>query len=204
MEVDYLLDTNNFVHDEGLDRPSPTDENEEKLRRLIDDAELSAEQQQQLRRVSAHYAVRTAPVPEENVALRNRCLNEAIIQSDLSAYDTQAIENRGVAFDVVKNGSTAIYVNDTMLTQAQLGDAYRFIPLPDQTDLEAVRIAFEQRTKELEMAVESVYSPEEVAPHPAQAQPAIEARRTVGDELKPITAQVAKFTDKILELVGVR
>lgn len=203
MEVDYLRDTNDFVHDEGLDRPSPTNENEEKLRRLIDAAELSAEQQQQLRRVSAHYAVRTAPVPEENLALRDRCLKEAIIQSDLSAYNTQAIENRGVAFAVAENGSVAIYVNDTMLTQAQLEDAYRFIPLPDQTDLEAVRIAFEQRAEALKAAVDAVYSPDD-APHPAEAQPAIETRRTVGDELKPITAQAVKITDKILQLVGVR
>jgi len=200
MEADYLLDTNDFVHDEGLDRPSPVNENEEKLRRLIDDAELSAEQQQRLRRVSAHYAVRTAPVPEENVALRDRCLKEAIIQSDLSAYDTQAIENRGVAFDMAENGSVIVYVNDTILTQAQLEDAYRFIPLPDQTDLEAVRIAFEQQAEALEAAVDAVYSPGDV-PHPAETQPAIEARRTVEDERRPITGQVAKF---ILELVGVR
>jgi hypothetical protein len=201
-ETDYQPYTTDFVHDEGLDRPSAVVEREKQLRNLIDNAELSSVQQQQLRQISAHYAVRVAPVPEENLRFRDRCLQEAIIQSDLPVYDGQAVENRGVSFDLAENSMVAVYVNDTKLTQAQLEDVYRLIPMPDHVDLEAVRIAFEQSKKVIEVA-ETPTLPEEGI-HPALAQPAIEAPRTVKEELKPITAQAAKVTDKILQLVGVR
>lgn len=203
METNYLSTINDFVHDEGLDRPTLMNENEEKLRRLIDDAELTLEQQQQLRQVSAHYAVRTAPVPEENVGMRDRCLKEAIIQSDLSLYDAQAVENRGVSFGIAEDRKVAVYLNDSPLTQAQLEDAYQFIPPSDQTDLEAVRIAFEQQTEALEVAYSAPSYEADL--QLARMQPAIEAPRTISHELKPITAQAVKITKSIIkQLVGVR
>jgi hypothetical protein len=206
METNYSPDVNNFVHDEGLDRPSPKDESNEKLRRLINDAELSAEQQQQLRQVSAHYAVRTAPVPEENVRMRDRCLKEAIIQSDLLPYDAQAAENRGISFGIVEDSKAVVYLNGSLLTPAQLEGAYQFISLPDQTDLEAVRIAFEEKQAEVLEAAYAAPSYENDR-HLVEMQPAIEAPHTISDELKPITGQiakVAKMTKRIFEIVGAR
>jgi hypothetical protein len=207
MEDNNPSNTNEFVHDEGLDRLSLEDESKKKLRRFIDDAELTIEQQEQLRQVSAHYAVRTAPVPEENIGMRDRCLKEAIIQSDLPAYDAQAIENRGVSFGIAEGSKAVVYVNDSPLTQAQLEGAYQFISTPDETDLEAVRIAFEKKQTEALEAAYSAPSYEDVR-RPIEMQPAIDTPHTLGAELKPITAQITaqavKITKKIFEIVGAR
>lgn len=203
MEANDSPYDHDFVHDEGLDCPSPLDEKKEELRRLVADAALSSEQQQQLRQVSARYAVLIAPVPEENTTLRERCLAEAIIQSDLSHYDVQAVENSGVAFDAVE-GKLVVYVNDSPLAQSQLEGIYQFISPSDQIDLEEVRIAFEARQAE---ALEAAYSAPayEGDRRLAKMQPAIEAPPTIGSEFMPLTAQVKKMTRMILDqLVGTR
>lgn len=176
---------------------------------LLDEAMLSEDDKQLLRKVSADFLVASAVRDEDDIAARRTILQYA--SSDLQ--DFYGENGAGLRRHVSQEGDVTILIDGRELEEVELSIMYRLIE-PSTQVLDAA-VAYAAPIEIVKDDIEELEGTPAAEPDEAEEwadldifeydhEPPIEEAHTFRDELRPITGKLIKIGSKVARLSGVR
>lgn len=189
---DYYIGLNNEEIALGEIRPDVVE--------ILRDSDLSDDDKQRLRKVSADYVVQTRIIPDEEIELRKLILEN--ISSDIP--DMNEAGMFGLRRLLSRDHGAVLLVDGQPLTIAQLEVVYTAIE-PSKNVLDLA----EDQSRPTVFAAEATLEEEQedeqdLDTYEYVMRPAIEDASTLLAELRPFTAKLTEFGGRVVSIVGLR